>query len=103
MADHTIAQDQVGVYEILLTAGNPSTVEIINPAGFNATRAQVSVHEASMPVYARPGNKVSIKDPQATVVLNGTWVDMQTTYQSKTAATVTLISAADATVSVARS
>lgn len=103
MADFTIAPNEVGAYEILLTAGDPVTVAISNPAGFTATRAQVSVHEASMPVYVRPGTTVSVKDPQATVVLAGTWVDMQTTYQSKDAAAVTLISAADATVSVARS
>lgn len=103
MADFTIAPNEVGAYEILLTAGNPVTVSISNPDGFAATKAQVSVHDASMPVYARPGNTVSVKDPQATVVLAGTWVDMQTTYQTGTAATLSIISAADATVSVARS
>lgn len=101
MADHTIAQDQVGVYEILLIAGNVTTVTIANRYGSLVNRAQVGVHDASMPVYARLGNLVSVKDTKSQVVAPGTWLEIPTGQTGDTT-TIALISAADATVSVAR-
>lgn len=103
MADYTIATDQVGVYEIPLIAGNTTTVAITRRGGYISNTVQVAVHDASMPVYARVGSAVSIKDPASSVVLAGTWLDMRTPYGDNNDATISLISAADATVSVARS
>jgi hypothetical protein len=102
MADYTIASDQVGVYEIPLTAGNVTTVTVANRYGSLVNRVQVSVHDASMPVYARISRTVSVKDPNSSVVLAGTWLELQTGLDQEELSTVALISAADATVSVAR-
>lgn len=102
MADYTIEPDQVGVYEILLTAGNVTTVRLSTRGGNISHTVQVSIHEASMPVYVRNGTTVSVKDPASSVVLAGTWIDLPTGYADETDNTVALISAAAATVSVAR-
>jgi hypothetical protein len=102
MADHTIQKDEIGVYEIHLTAGNTVTVDIENVYGFINNRAQISVHDASMPVYVKLGNTIAIKDTTAQIVNAGTWLDIQTGYSDEPATTIALISAADATVSVAR-
>jgi hypothetical protein len=100
MADYTIEPDQVGVYEILLTAGNVTTVAVKGKGFYITSTVQVSVHDASMPVYVQLGNKVTVKDPAASVVTAGTWLNLTT--GSGEDATVALISAADATISVAR-
>lgn len=102
MDSYTIEADQVGVYEILLTAGNITVVNIANRYGLLFNRVQVGVHDASMPIYVKLGNTVAVKDPESSVVTSGTWMDLQTGYADSGAATIALISAADATVSVAR-
>jgi hypothetical protein len=100
MADYTIASDQVGVYEIPLTAGNVTTVTVKGQGYYITSSVQISVHDASMPVYARLGDNVTVKDPAASVVTTGTWLNITT--GSGDDATVSIISAADATISVAR-
>ncbi|KPG86505.1 hypothetical protein [Frigoribacterium sp. RIT-PI-h] len=102
MADQTIGIEQIGAYEIPLTAGNVTKITIANRYSFVSNRVQISVHDASMPIYARLGNQVSIKDPNAQVIAPGTWLEMQTGYGDSGSSVVSLISAADATVSVAR-
>jgi len=100
MADYTIAADQVGVYEIPLTAGNTKTVAVKGRGFYITSSVQISVHDASMPVYVRLGSTVAVKQPTASVVTAGTWLDLTT--GSGDDVTIALISAADATVSVAR-
>jgi len=102
MADYTIEPNQVGAYEIPLTAGNTTTVRLQTRGGNINHTVQISIHDASMPVYVRPGTTVTIKDPNASVVLAGTWIDLNTGYADESDNHVALISAADATVSVAR-
>jgi hypothetical protein len=102
MPDYTIKSDEIGAYEIPLTAGNITRVSVDNPDGFVVSRVQISVHDASMPIYARAGDTVSVKDPVSSVVTAGTWMDMQGTINGKSSS-IALISAADATVSVSRS
>jgi hypothetical protein len=102
MDTYTIGADETGVYEIPLTAGNITLVHLATRGGNTNNTAQISVHDASMPIYVRAGNTVTVKDPQSSVVLNGTWIDLPTGYADETDNNVALISAADATVSVAR-
>lgn len=95
MADFTIAPDELGKYELALSAGTAVTVAVES----NGAPLQVLVHTATQPVYARAGSVVTAKDPKATMIMPGTWAEVP---QPLAANTVALISAAAATVSVTR-
>lgn len=102
MADFTITAAQNGAYEIALTANTKVTVDVTGKPG-TPIIAQVLAHTGTAPVYARVGTAITVKDPAARIVPVGTWLDLnggdwnQTGVQS-----VSLISAAAATVSVTR-
>lgn len=95
MADYTIAPDEVGVYELPLTANTLLTVAVTE-----TWRGQVQViaHTSAAPVYVRPGITVTVKDTRARVVPSGTWLDVN----CGTTGQVALISSGAATVSVTR-
>jgi hypothetical protein len=101
MADHSINAEQIGVYEIPLQAGVVTTVQIATRYHPIQNRVQVSVHDATAPVYAKLGNTVTAKEPASSVVTAGTWMDMQAGLNG-TSSTIALVSTADATVSVYR-
>lgn len=101
MADYSIGAEQVGVYEIPLQAGSVVTVEVAHRYHPIQNRMQVSVHDASAPVYVKLGQAVTAKDPAASVVTAGTWMDLQAGLNG-ISSTIALVSADDATVSVSR-
>lgn len=99
MADYTIGTDDRGVYEIPLTAGVITTVQLAR--GITTTRVKVLVHSGTSPVYARPGTSVAVQDVKATVIPPFTWDD-DVSEGIGGGATLALISADDAIVSVYR-
>lgn len=99
MADFTIAHDAVGVYEIALTANTAVSIQFQAQNDFAYTTAQVLVITATAPVYARVGATAAVKDGRSIVVTAGSWVDIPVGYGART---ISLISAAPATVSVYR-
>lgn len=101
MADYQIDRDEVGIYEVALTAGQKCTIAIEGRGFYVTSNVQVTVHESTAPVYARIGNNISVQDQKAVVVPTGTWVDLTT--GSGQDATIALITSGTATVSVARS
>lgn len=101
MADFTIGADENGVHEIHLEAGQQVTVSVATRYGLVFNRVQVGVQDATQPVYAKVGNTVTVKDNAASLVMAGAWVELSTA-TDKPAATVAIISAADATVWVER-
>lgn len=101
MADYTLGAEQIGVYEIPLTAGIATTVQVANRYHPIQNRVQISVHDATSPVYAKVGPNITAKDPAASVVLPGTWMDLQAGITGSTT-TIAIISADSATVSVSR-
>lgn len=101
MADYSIGAEQIGVYEIPLSAGVVVTVQVANRYHPIQNRLQISVHDATAPVYAKLGTTVTAKEPGASVVTAGTWMDMQAGLNGSTS-TIALVSAEDATVSVSR-
>jgi hypothetical protein len=100
MADHTIAADEQGVYEIPLASNESVTVHFSNRDGYFNNAVQINVHDADAPVYVRYGNEVDVRDPKASVVTSGTWITLPDNWDNQFA--VTLVCAAAATVSVTR-
>ena len=100
MADINVAPGDIGAYEIQLTAGEVTTVTFHNLPGYTGNTLQVSVHSGNAPVYVKPGNTVTARDPKSVVVNAGTWLDIDTGYGNT--GTISLTSDANAIVSVAR-
>jgi len=100
MADYQLSASNLGVYEIQLSSGNPTTVAVETDLDLLPNAIQVNVHDAASPVYVRFGTTVSIKDPAASVVNAGTWLTLPGQYGATN--TIALISASAATVSVTR-
>jgi hypothetical protein len=100
VADHVIAKDELGAYEISLEAGTKTTVETGSTAATINSSVIVTVNSGTAPVYARRGNAVTVADPKATQIPPSTWADIPT---GTGAGVIALISAEDAVVSVARS
>lgn len=100
MADYTIASSDLGVYEIQLAANTAVTVAFetqITPVGVNA---HVTVHSGTSPVYARAGSAVTNRDSKATVIDPRTWATVA--LSDRDGASVSIISASSAVVSVSR-
>jgi hypothetical protein len=100
MTDIIIENGQTGTYELQLQPGEPVTVFV---RGIGATvypSVHVTVHDAAAPVYARRGLTVHNRDPEAMIVPLNSWADML--LSDKRARALSVISAAPATVSIAR-
>lgn len=100
MADHIIHADEQGAYEIALDANTPITIQVDARYGTQLGTLSVTVHSGTRPVYARAGNTVEVGDPKASQVSPYTWEDLY--LNPNDGATITLISAEPAIVSVAR-
>lgn len=100
MADHNIGADDMGAYNITLTASQPATVEIATKYASLAYSVRVFAHNGNQPVFARLGNTITVADPKAMIIPIGSWIDIELGYTDT--ATISIISAEDATVSVAR-
>ena len=99
MADFTIADKQNGQYELALAANTVLTVAVTKSQQAVAINdITVMVHSGDSPVYAKIGNTVTVKDPEATIIVAGQWASVP----SWTAGTLSLISASNAVVSVYR-
>lgn len=100
MADHTIAADEQGAYEIPLEANTPTTIQVDARYGTQLGTLSVTVHNGTRPVYARSGNTVEVGDPKASQVSPYTWEDLY--LNPNDGAVISLITAEPAVVSVAR-
>lgn len=92
MADHTIATDEVGVYEFPVEADVVTTVETDGTDLFN-----VLAHSGASPVYARTGAEVQVQDKKAVIVPQGTYATV-----SGKGTLISIVSASSAVVSVVR-
>jgi hypothetical protein len=101
MADYTIAADEIGAYEIKLTANTPVTIVFEAQAVRAGTTAHITVHDANTPVYARAGSTVTPRDPHAVMTDSGSWVGLPVS--DRDGGPVAIVCASDALVSVARS
>jgi hypothetical protein len=99
MADQTITATQEGAYEFPIEAGETVKVTVAMHGRANDA-LQIIAHTGNSPIYARLGNTVAVKDPAASLVMQGSWMDLPFTYA--TYITVALTSASDATASVVR-
>lgn len=99
MADYQIRDNEQGVYEIVIPAGETITIDVIFTAYYG--RVQVMVHNGEKPVYVKRGTTVEPGDKQATMVAPMTWADVQLGSRDKR--TIALTSEATAIVSVYRS
>jgi hypothetical protein len=99
MADQTITAAQEGAYEFPIEAGEVVKVTVAMHGRDNDS-LQIIAHAGNSPVYARLGGQVAPRDPAASLVMQGSWMDMSITYA--TYITVALTSASDATASVVR-
>jgi hypothetical protein len=100
LADHTITADEVGAYNLELTAGQPVTVRIDTRYASLAYSVRVFAQTGDSPVFARLGDQVAVADPKALIVPIGSWTDIDLGYTD--AATISIVSEDNATVSVAR-
>lgn len=98
MADHQIRDNEQGVYEIVIPAGETITIDVSFTAYYG--RVQVMVHSGDKPVYIKRGTSVQAGDQQATMVAPMTWADMQLGSPDKR--TIALTSESNAIVSVYR-
>jgi hypothetical protein len=101
MADYSIGAEQIGVYEIPLSAGKTITVNIKPRYNLPIDGLQISVHDADHPVYVKAGTAVTPREQGAIVVSAGTWVTLPTSY-NQTEATIALTSSGDAIISISR-
>lgn len=100
MADYSIAADEIGAYELNLNANEVVTAQFEAQNVKVGVVAHIIVHASDDPVYVRSGNTVEVRDPRAVVVDAGTWVDIP--LSDREGASVALISASTAVVSVTR-
>jgi hypothetical protein len=98
MADHTIAAEAEGVYELALAANTVTTVDIEFSAYYDV--AQVMVHAGTSPVYIKTANTVSPREPGALMCPPLMFVAVKLGRRNHR--TLALISEADAIVSVYR-
>jgi hypothetical protein len=96
----TITSDQTGAYELTLDPGTPLVVDVDPRSRVGGSDVTVFVHAATVAVYVRIGADVSAADPYALIAPVGTWTDVQI---PESEPRIALVSAAAATVSVARS
>jgi hypothetical protein len=100
MADHTIAATDQGAYEIQVPAGQATTVQIDAQYVYITGSIRITHHNGNAPIYARMNSYTNVGDPKATMIPPYTWAEIQAGQQHTL--TITVISAEDATVSVAR-
>jgi hypothetical protein len=100
MADHTIAADEIGAYELALTPNTAITIAFETQPVKIGVKAHVIVHAANAPVYVRTDNDVTPLDPKAVIVDPGTWADIP--LSDRNGATISLVSVSAATISVTR-
>ncbi|RKT33663.1 hypothetical protein DEU34_2267 [Microbacterium sp. AG1240] len=100
MADHTIAATDQGAYEIHVPARESTTVQIDAQYVYITGGIRITHHNGNSPVYARMNSETNVGDPKATMIPPYTWAEIQAGQQHTL--TINLISADDATVSVAR-
>jgi hypothetical protein len=101
MANITIAADELGAYEIPLTAGQPTTVTVTSRGTASAQSVEVIVHKSDAPVYVQAGPTAQARSAKAQVVPTLTWSTVSGLPSGRDAQ-LTLISDTAATVSVAR-
>jgi hypothetical protein len=101
VADHTIGPDQQGAYEINIPAGQTVTVHVGYIDGTYATDVQVIAHNGTSPVYARIGDTVQPKQPDAYIVGQGNWTDIDHRVPNAPI-TIAIASETDAIASVVR-
>ena len=92
MANLSLPDADQGVYEITLVAKTVQTIAFESPG-----HVIVLVHSGDAPVYARSGEVVTVKEGRATMVPPGGFSDVPGSLLF-----LSLISAANATVSVSR-
>jgi len=99
MADHTIAADEQGAYEIPLEADTPITVQIDAQYRLLTGGIRITHHGGNKPIYVRV-NETNVGDPRATMIPAYTWEDIA--IANIPTVTIALVSADAAVVSVAR-
>jgi hypothetical protein len=100
MADHTITGTDQGAYEIHTAAAQQTTVQVDAQYVYITGSLRITHHNGNAPIYARMNNDTSVGDPKATMIPPYTWAEIQAGQQASL--TISIISAEDATVSVAR-
>jgi hypothetical protein len=100
MPDITIASDEIGAYELPLTANTVTTVAFQTQPTKVGVKAHVIVHTGTAPVYVRSNTAVTPLDPKSIVVDPGTWADVP--LSDRDGASISLVTANTATVSVTR-
>lgn len=97
MADHTLARNDQGIYEIALPANTVKTVEIAPTSG----AIQIITHTGDSPIYVKRGTNVVAREPGADMTVAGNYLQLGVPPHGQTT-TLAIISATAANISIIR-